>query len=107
MTDASQSELTRLMLQNFADALVLQFGTVVFLCAAYFFTVAAFCSALFGLRRLALGWFCLFGCATFLVPSPLTLVISPAVALLSVAGVIWLTIRRRSGQPQAPVMLPP
>jgi hypothetical protein len=96
-----EADLTRQQLQAMADYLMLQYGTVLFLKLAYLAAFLVLISILFGVRRLALGFFFLTGALTFLVPSNLTMVGSPLMMMLSLLGWVWLTLQRRRQKRQA------
>jgi hypothetical protein len=89
------TELTRQQTQAIADYLMLQYGTMLFMRLAFLTVVLALISVIFGKNRLAMFFFFVVGVFSFLVPSPITLLVSPIIMLLSVGGGLWFTIKRR------------
>jgi hypothetical protein len=89
------TELTRQQTQALADYLMLQYGTMLFMRLAFLTVVLALISVIFGKNRVAMFFFFVVGLFSFMVPSPITLVVSPVIMLLSVVGGLWFTIKRR------------
>jgi hypothetical protein len=94
----TREEIANAQLKAVYDHLVLQFGSVLFLVLAYMVAALILVFVLCDLRRCALAAFFLFGFLTFVVPTPITALVSPMIMFLSIAGIAWITWAGRVGR---------
>ena len=94
----TKEEITRQQLTAIRDHLMVQYGSVLCLTLAFLLLVVTVFLVVTNLRRTALACYALIAVLTFMVPTPITFYFSPLMFVVSVAGVIWLTIRARAAR---------
>lgn len=92
----NKEEITRQQLAAIRDHLMVQYGSVLCLTLAFLFFVVTVILVACNWRRTALTLYAAIAVLTFMVPTPVTFYLSPLVLIVSISGIIWITMRTRS-----------